>query len=315
MEAAAGYAPILFALIVVAIGVAFVRTRRAPSGPPAGDPVAVLQDALLPPAPPVVDGLRVSWASLAASDPGAGGGDFYDAFFLDDGTLAVAVGDAAGRGLGAIVAMNTVRQAIRSALLDGARPVEALRRANRVLLRSERPGIVSAIVGLIDPATLQFRYAAAGHPPPLLATADGRARALPGDDAGIALGVVPHHVTTEFVVALPVDGLLALYTDGCTAAGGDDISGTQILVDALAEARTLAPAKPALTIGRAIFGNTPTATTRRSSPSPQNRNSLISTCGSRPSSRVRPSCARRSAASSLRRRSANAAFRRPRRRG
>jgi anti-sigma regulatory factor (Ser/Thr protein kinase) len=271
MEAAAGYAPALVALIVVAIAVAFVRPRRVPPGAAAPDPVAVLQDALLPSAPPVVDGLRVSWASLAASDPNAGGGDFYDAFFVDDGTLAVAVGDAAGRGLGAIVAMNTVRQAIRGALLDGARPVEALRRANRVLLRSERPGIVSAIVGLVDPATLQFRYAGAGHPPPLLATA-GACRALPGDDAGIALGVVPHHVTTEFVVALPVDGLLALYTDGCSATGHDGISGTQILADALAEAWKLAPAKPALTIGHAIFAQRPNdddATILTVAPEPQ----------------------------------------------
>lgn len=214
--------------------------------------VAVLQGALLPTNPPVVDGLCLSWSYVPASGP-AGGGDFYDAFFLDDGSVAVAIGDAAGGGLTAIVTMNTVRQAIRSALIDGARPADALRRANRVLLRSEHPGIVTALVGIIDPATLQFRYASAGHPPPLLAAADGTCAPLPSEGSGTALGVEPHHVSGENVGAIPVDGLLALYTDGCVALDRGGIAGTQTLADALTEARILAPSKPAPAIDRAIL--------------------------------------------------------------
>jgi len=251
--------PALLILIVVAVLALVVRTRRsaAPAAPAAADgPPAtpVLQGALLPSNPPVVDGLRLSWSYVPATGPGTGGGDFYDAFFLDDGTLAVAIGDASGHGLTAIVTMNVVRQAVRNALIDGARPADALRRANRVLLRSDHPGIVTALVGIIDPATLQFRYAAAGHPAPLLAAADGTCAPLPGEGSGIALGVVPHHVTSENTVTIPIDGLLALYTDGCVALDHDGITGTQLLADALTEARTLAPSKPAPTIDRAIFG-------------------------------------------------------------
>jgi anti-sigma regulatory factor (Ser/Thr protein kinase) len=253
--------PALLVVIVAAIVVIVLRLRRAnatePEAPASARPaVPVLQGALLPSDPPVVDGLRISWSYVAATQPGIGGGDFYDAFFLDDGTVAVAIGDAAGHGLTAIVTMNTVRQAIRGALIDGARPADALRRANRVLLRSESRGIVTAIVGIIDPATLQFRYAAAGHPAPLLASADGTCSPLPGEGSGIALGVVPHHVTSEHVLSLPGEGVLALYTDGCTTVDdepGED-GGIQTLSDALVEVRTLAPGKPAITIDRAIFG-------------------------------------------------------------
>ena len=149
--------------------------------------------------------------------------------------------------------MNAVRQALRGALLDGARPADALRRANRVLLRSESPGIVTALAGVIDPATLQFRYAAAGHPPPLLATAE-TCTDLPGDGSGVALGIVPLHVAAEYVVAIPVDGLLALYTDGCVT-GHDNVADAQTLADALVEARKLAPSRPAETIGRAILAH------------------------------------------------------------
>lgn len=266
MEAAGSYAPALLVVIVLASIAAIVLVRRAPpaetdtyvpfstlTDPEPYQRIPLLQSALLPSTPPVVDGLRVSWSYAPGTVPNSDGGDFYDAFFLDDGTLAVAIGDASGQGLTAIVAMNTVRQAIRGALIDGARPADALRRANRVLLRSENACIVTALVGIIDPATLQFRYAGAGHPFPLLATAEDVCTTLPGAGTGIALGVVPHHVTSEFNVAIPVDGLLAFYTDGCVTIDRDGIAGMEMLGEALVETRKLAPAKPAVTIDRAIF--------------------------------------------------------------
>ena len=260
-EAVARFAPALLVLIVLATIVAVALVRRAPvlmhAATAPREPAQLLQSALLPSAPPVVDGLRLSWSYAPGNAPHSGGGDFYDAFFLDDGTLAVSIGDASGQGLTAVIAMNTVRQAIRSALIDGARPADVLRRANRVLLRSEDPGIVTALVGIVDPATLQFRYAGAGHPSPLLATADDVCTTLPGTGAGIALGVVPHHVTSEFVVAIPVDAVLALYTDGCVAFDHDGIAGAELLGEALVDVRKLAPGKPAVTIDSAIFGARP----------------------------------------------------------
>jgi anti-sigma regulatory factor (Ser/Thr protein kinase) len=255
MEAAARFAPALLVLIVLATIVAVVFVRRAPAAASIAEPhvsAHLLQSALLPADPPVVDGLRVSWSYAFGNSPNSGG-DFYDAFFLDDGTLAVMIGDASGHGVSAAIATNTVRQALRGALIDGARPADALRRANRVLLRSNDAGYVTALVGIIDPATLQFRYAGAGHPSPLLATADDICTALPGTGAGIALGVVPHHVTSEFIVAIPVDGVLALYTDGCVKFDRDGSAGAELLGEALVDVRKLAPRKPAVTIDSAIF--------------------------------------------------------------
>ncbi len=207
-------------------------------------------DALLPSNLPVVDGLRVSASYVPGGD---GGGDFYDAFFLDDDTLAIAIGDAGAHGVAAIAAMNVVRQAIRNALIDGAQPVDVLRRANRALVRSDVAGIVTAFVGIVDPATLLLRYALAGHPAPLLATDDREANALHAGGTTIALGVMPHHVATEMRVTLPVDGLLACYTDGCVAFATDAENGTEIFSEVLAQARVLKPSKPAVAIDRAIF--------------------------------------------------------------
>ena len=148
--------------------------------------------------------------------------------------------------------MNTVRQAIRGALIDGARPADALRRANRVLLRSDRPGVVTALVGIIDPATLQFRYAAAGHPAPLLAIR----RRIPAHRCRAkarALRWASFRTTSRAnTVSIPIDGVLALYTDGCADDPGNPAS--KCWPKRLSEARTLAPSKPALTIDSALFG-------------------------------------------------------------
>jgi anti-sigma regulatory factor (Ser/Thr protein kinase) len=58
---------------------------------------------------------------------------------------------------------------------------------------------------------------------------------------------VPHHVTSEYVAALPDDGVLALYTGG-------GLGGPHLLADALVEARALAPARLAPAIEGALFG-------------------------------------------------------------
>ena len=216
--------------------------------------ISVPLEALLPAEMPIVDGLRLC-ASYVPGTPHVAGGDFHDAFFLDDARVVVAVGDAAGHGVRAVATMNVVRHAIRSACIDGARPVDALRRANRALLRSDVPAVVTALVGIVDPATLQFRYACAGHAPPLLASADGAFTVLPGTGTGIPLGVVPLHVASEQCVTLPVDGLLALYTDGCVDIDRDIENGTRTFGDALSQARILKPNKPATAIDRAIFGD------------------------------------------------------------
>jgi len=246
----------------VALAYALLMLRRARQDassaseplPPRMFSLSIPLSALLPAEMPVVDGLRIS-ASYVPGANAVGGGDFYDAFFLDDETIAVVIGDTNGHGIGAVAAMNVVRQAIRNAFFDGARPAEVLRRANRVLLRSGSYAIVTAVVGIIDPATLQFRYACAGHRPPLLASADGTYAALPQSEGDLPLGALPHHVTNEQTVNLPVDGLLALYTNGCIEMDHDAEAGARAFGEALVEARTLKPTRAAVAIDRAIFGS------------------------------------------------------------
>ena len=59
--------------------------------------------------------MRIGATYRAGAKESEIGGDWYDAFELPDGDLALSVGDVAGKGLKAAVAMGAVRQAFRAA--------------------------------------------------------------------------------------------------------------------------------------------------------------------------------------------------------
>ncbi|MDQ2991427.1 MAG: hypothetical protein M3R30_01230, partial [Candidatus Eremiobacteraeota bacterium] len=62
---------------------------------------------------PHIEGLRFDAVYEAAQAEALVGGDWYDAFTVADGRIVLSIGDVAGSGLLAAVAMTSVRQAIR----------------------------------------------------------------------------------------------------------------------------------------------------------------------------------------------------------
>jgi len=171
---------------------------------------AMLQRAMLPLALPAVPGLRFDIAYTAASDESSVGGDWYDAFELGDGRIAIVIGDIAGHGLDAAIVMGSIRQVMRAVSLEDADPAVVLARVNRTLAH-EHGALASAFYGVLDLMTLEFIYGNAGHPPPYIVAA-GAAQALPMD--GILLGSQDGAPAKTQRVALPPDGAIVLYTDG-----------------------------------------------------------------------------------------------------
>ncbi len=142
------------------------------------------------------------------------GGDWYDAVDLDDGCLAVAVGDVVGRGLPAATTMGQLRAALGVAALQAGDAAEAV----RILDRYARhvPGAMCATVAfaLLDLAAGTMSYVTAGHPPPLLVRPDGEIAFL---DEGVSwpLGIESEDRRPPAArVDLPPGSLLLLYTDG-----------------------------------------------------------------------------------------------------
>ncbi|MBJ7453682.1 MAG: SpoIIE family protein phosphatase [Blastococcus sp.] len=173
-----------------------------------------LQRAVLPSRLPSVVGVELAARYLPADMPSLVGGDWYDAFCLPDGSLAVATGDVVGHDLDAAATMGQVRNALRAYAFSEDSPAEVLARLNRLITGLGDNGLATALFGRLDPTQRMFRWSCGGHPPPLLIGAAG-VRLLPGP-AGVMLGAVPaaraHYADSQ--AAVEPDDLLVLYTDG-----------------------------------------------------------------------------------------------------
>jgi anti-anti-sigma factor len=174
------------------------------------DSAIIMQQALLAPSVPVVPGVDIAAEYVVAAEDTAAGGDWFDAIALED-RLVLIVGDVVGHGVEAATAMSQLRTALRMQVLAGQSVVEALEAVNR--FHEYVPGSKSATlcVGSLNSATGEFQYCTAGHPPPLLVTADASSRYLEPSGAGPLGSGAGFPVRTE---VLQVDDAILLYTDG-----------------------------------------------------------------------------------------------------
>jgi PAS domain S-box-containing protein len=202
------------------------------------------QRAALPKSLPAIDGLSLDAVYTAASDDLSVGGDWYDAFPVPDGRLAITVGDVAGKGLNAAVLMATVRQSIRVAALQGLSPSEVLGAAEAALQLEYQDRLVTAFVALVDPGSWTMAYASAGHPPALVRRPDATLMELEG--AGLPLGApLARARKTRHLLGIPPGSLIVLYTDGLIESTRDVIEGETRLREALAHDALLHAKSPA----------------------------------------------------------------------
>lgn len=139
-----------------------------------------LQQSVLPEALPGDGGLELA-ARYAPASPDAAlhvGGDWYDAFLRPTGELALVVGDIAGHDLDAAVVMSQLRNGLRSLLLELREPHLVLGALDRQVRAFDGP---LATVILAQYADGDLCWSNAGHPPPLLARADGSVAYLGGE--------------------------------------------------------------------------------------------------------------------------------------
>jgi len=173
-----------------------------------------LQRAVLPARLPSAAGVELAARYLPADMPSLVGGDWYDAFCLPDGGLAVATGDVVGHDLDAAATMGQVRNALRAYAFGDDPPAEVLARLNRLITGLGDSGMATALFGRLDPAQRMFRWSCGGHPPPLLIGAAG-VRLL-SSPAGVMLGAVRAALAryADVQASVEPDDVLVLYTDG-----------------------------------------------------------------------------------------------------
>jgi len=212
---------------------------------------ATLQKALLPASMPVVPGIAFSSVYLPHSQEAYVGGDWYDAFMLSDGRIAFSMGDVAGHGLDAALTMNVVRHALRACAVENATPSLVLARANRILLRSDHPAIVTAVFGVLDPVTLALEFACAGHPAPLVIAPTGKLLKRVFGDAPI--GIFEESIFTDRMMSVPDGSMIVFYTDGCTEYDRDVIRGERRFGDICSQVMKRSEKNPAEAIADRLF--------------------------------------------------------------
>ena len=194
----------------------------------------------------VVNGVRLSTCMMPAMGA-ARGGDWADAFAVNEDVIALSIGDICGHGVQSITAMVATREAIRSAALAGLGPSQVLVEVNRFFCRRYRDTYSTALLAMFNIRKQTLSFANAGHPPLLIAGPAGTAF-LEFPDSDLPLGITPDLEPKLRLISVPASTLLVLYTDGVTEHERQSLLGGAELRDAASTAYRSAASVPASVI-------------------------------------------------------------------
>jgi sigma-B regulation protein RsbU (phosphoserine phosphatase) len=192
-------------------------------------------------APPYAVSPHVDF-SVECIPAGEVGGDFCDVFSLDDGRVALVLGDVSGKGISAALLMGLIHGAIHS--ISWARSAEAHADATRHLnellcAKTARERFSSLFWAYFDPADAMLYYVNAGHLPPILL----RRRSVPDfevrrlDTGGTVLGLLPGVAYEQGQIPVEEGDVLAIFSDGLSEAANprDEQFGEGRILDAVRE--------------------------------------------------------------------------------
>jgi serine phosphatase RsbU (regulator of sigma subunit)/anti-sigma regulatory factor (Ser/Thr protein kinase) len=200
-----------------------------------------LQRSLLPPPPPTIAGIDVALRYLPAGEGIEAGGDWYDVVAVGEDRVGVAVGDVVGRGLEAAAVMGQLQSALRAVALQGEAPGAVITRLARFAAEIPKASMATVAYGLLDLRTGELRYACAGHPPPLVARADGAVEYL-DQGRGPPLTALARAEYEEGGATLEVGDAVLLYSDGLIERRREVIDvGLERLAQAAAQMAGAAP--------------------------------------------------------------------------
>ena len=181
-----------------------------------------IRQSLLPPTSLVYEGCRIAHGYLPAGQDNIIGGDWFDVLPRPRGRVGLIVGDAMGHGPESAVAMIQLRTAVRTLAGLDITPAELMRRLDALACDTPGASFATCMYAEWDARDQLCTFVGAGHPPPLLRAADGRARpvALASPGLPLGLGMGSYEPT---VVRVPEPALLLLYSDGLVESRDTDI--------------------------------------------------------------------------------------------
>jgi sigma-B regulation protein RsbU (phosphoserine phosphatase) len=173
-----------------------------------------VQERLFPQCYPKVAGIDLAGSCRPAQ---AVGGDYYDFFPLDDGRLALALGDISGKGISAALLMASLRASLRSiASLQQSDLATLIHHVNNLVYESSTTNrYATFFYAEYDPATSLLTYVNAGHNPPYILRG---ARAIPLEATGTVIGLLPDAEYAQATIPMQPGDVLLAFTDGISEA-------------------------------------------------------------------------------------------------
>lgn len=185
---------------------------------------ADIQKSFLPPRQPILPGVKAAWELLACDELA---GDTLNVSVVDDRYVIFYVVDVSGHGVQAALLSVTLNHWLspiagqsgpdgdsRTSVLS---PIGVLNRLNRQFPIDPKIGQYFTIVyGVLDTQTFEFRFATAGHPPPVYIPS-GEVPAIQQCD-NFPIGVVPEPDFRERTIRMNRGDRILLYSDGLVDA-------------------------------------------------------------------------------------------------
>jgi len=149
-------------------------------------------------------------------------GDYYDFIPGQDGQLSIVVADVTDKGMPAALFMALTRSIIRASADLAIPPVDAIRRANRLISEDSMSGMfVTLFYALLDPINNRMTYVNAGQNPPLYfqrGKQPGQGVLGRLERTGMALGVLADTPFEQKTISFGAGDFVVFYTDGITDA-------------------------------------------------------------------------------------------------
>ncbi|HQY07294.1 MAG: SpoIIE family protein phosphatase [Leptothrix sp. (in: Bacteria)] len=154
------------------------------------------------------------------------GGDFFDAWVLDDGLLAFAVADVCDKGVGAALYMALFRSLLRISLQQAPPGQPAAQRLERAVaftndyvatVHARDNMFATTFVAIVDPASGRMDYINAGHDAALLLR-QGQVQSQSLPPQGLALGMMAGQAHRACCTRISAGDRLLVYSDGLPEA-------------------------------------------------------------------------------------------------
>ncbi|MCL5021440.1 MAG: serine/threonine-protein phosphatase, partial [Bacteroidetes bacterium] len=197
-----------------------------------------VQKALLPDDNPSISGWSIWLFTRPANDVG---GDLVDYINLGESRLGLALGDVAGKGLGAALLMSKLQSTLRAIAPDYSSLSELGQRINLIFCRDSLPSKVATLVYMeLTQNSGKIRLLNAGHLPPLVLRGGNVEELAHGAPA---LGLIKTSRFEEQVIELGPGDLFVAYSDGVTEARNerDEFFGDQRLKSVIGKSAGISP--------------------------------------------------------------------------